>query len=258
MLCRGEELFLAYTAVFIHEAVHYLTARACRVYASEAEADIFGIRLRLPYILGCTDRIIISASGPLASFVVFIALQTADSIIPFMGRRWEFFAFANFCIGIVNLLPMSPLDGGGILKAVLARFFGVILGGRIFRAVSIGFCMLFLSFVLVSVFMGIFNPTLIMLSAFLFMGIRNESHIALNEKRLILQGETPLSSHLRYIAYDGNTSVLTAVSRINADRILHTAVFSEGRFIGELTQNELIFALKTHGAMTALKDCLEK
>lgn len=258
MLCRGEELFLAYTAVFIHEAVHYLTARACRVYASEAEADIFGIRLRLPCILGCTDRIIISASGPLASFVIFIALQTAESIIPFMGRRWAFFAFANFCIGIVNLMPVSPLDGGGILKAVLARYFGVMLGGRIFRAVSLGFCMLFLSFALVAVFMGIFNPTLIMLSVFLLLGIRNESLIALNEKKLILQGETPRSPHLRYIAYDGDTSLLAAVSRINADRTLHTAVFSDGRFIGELSQNELVHALKTHGAMTELKDCLEK
>ncbi len=258
MLCQGEELFLAYLASFIHESCHYLAAKACKADALGLRADIFGFGLKLPCILKSADRIIICASGPLANFLMFLALSVTDRIFPFMGRGCAFFAFANFCIGLINLLPISPLDGGGIVKALFARAFGIILGGRIFRALSLAFCLLFASFCFLFARIGIFNPALLIFSVFLILGIRKERFLALNETKRVLSGESLGGRNLKYIAYDGDVPILNAVSRINADCTLHTAVFSEGRFIGELSQEELVFAIKKHGAYAELKDCIEK
>ncbi len=258
LLCRGEELLLAYAAIFIHEAVHCLAAYACGVRAVGAEVDIFGIRLKTPYILSCTDRIIISSSGPLASLAIFLLFEAADNIFSFMGRWCAFFSFANFCIGIVNLMPISPLDGGGILKALLSRSFGIILGGKLFRVISVCFCTVYIIFAVLSSMIGVFNPCILLLAVFLLMGIRNESYVALNERKAVLSGDLSGKAPLKYAAHDGSCPLIRAVSGISADYILHTAVFFEGRFIGELSQCELILAIKKHGALTELKDCVEK
>lgn len=67
-------------------------------------------------------KLMIALSGPLTNlmFVVIFLLFP----VPFFGVDRELIIYANILIGIFNLIPIYPLDGGRIVKCMLHIFFG--------------------------------------------------------------------------------------------------------------------------------------
>lgn len=67
-------------------------------------------------------KLVIALSGPLTNlmFVVIFLLFP----IPFLGVDRELVIYANILIGIFNLIPIYPLDGGRIVKCILHIFLG--------------------------------------------------------------------------------------------------------------------------------------
>lgn len=61
-------------------------------------------------------RIIIAMAGPLAN----IAIMFMVSLINISSDLGKTILYSNFLIAIFNLLPIYPLDGGRILKAILS------------------------------------------------------------------------------------------------------------------------------------------
>lgn len=100
--------FLA--AMTIHELAHLLAMRLCRT-------SVNGISLRLSgAVIGCGfcsygQEAICAAAGPAASFLLgWTVLRIAPQL-----------AGTSFLLGAGNLLPVYPLDGGRILRALLLR-----------------------------------------------------------------------------------------------------------------------------------------
>lgn len=67
-------------------------------------------------------KLMIALSGPLTNlmFVVIFLLFP----VPFFWVDRELIIYANILIGIFNLIPIYPLDGGRIVKCMLHIFFG--------------------------------------------------------------------------------------------------------------------------------------
>lgn len=59
--------------------------------------------------------IIISASGPLINFILVIFFLVQPIHIKYV----EFYIYGNLLLGVFNLLPIYPLDGGRIIKNIL-------------------------------------------------------------------------------------------------------------------------------------------
>lgn len=59
--------------------------------------------------------IIISASGPLINFIFVIFFLVQPIHIEYI----EFYIYGNLLLGVFNLLPIYPLDGGRIVKNIL-------------------------------------------------------------------------------------------------------------------------------------------
>ncbi len=118
---------LLYASVLLHEISHAVTARQ------------FGLPVRgitLHFLGGYTEieresptpgrDLVVSAAGPLVSLVVGgIALALAVPVVPGVA---EFLllelAVANLIVGVFNLLPALPLDGGHMLRAAVWRATG--------------------------------------------------------------------------------------------------------------------------------------
>ena len=65
------------------------------------------------------------------NFVIAIA------ILLMQGFKWkETMIYANLLIGIFNLLPIYPLDGGRMLKAILIKFNNIELVEEILNKIS--------------------------------------------------------------------------------------------------------------------------
>ena len=68
-------------------------------------------------------RAIVSASGPLVNFIIiFITLLLGQT---HLQSNYETILYANFLIGLFNLIPIYPLDGGRILKEILHIIVGL-------------------------------------------------------------------------------------------------------------------------------------
>lgn len=62
-------------------------------------------------------KLIIALGGPFVNFVLVIFFLMLDQDL--LGVSKEFLVYANILIGLFNLIPIYPLDGGRILKNVL-------------------------------------------------------------------------------------------------------------------------------------------
>lgn len=117
---------LLYASVFLHELAHAVAAQAFGY-------PVHGITLWLLGGYTVYERkrsqpwpeLIIAVSGPLATLAIAaicwaIAGVTGGVISVLAGAL----AWTNLLLGILNLLPGAPLDGGGVIKALIWRVSG--------------------------------------------------------------------------------------------------------------------------------------
>jgi Zn-dependent protease len=128
---RGLIMMIAvFGSVVLHELGHALTARANGLPIGDISLYPFGGMARLlaaPKTTGV--EIGVAAAGPVVSLILglgfwFMAHTTANEELWLMAQ-------VNLILGGFNLLPALPMDGGRILRAILARKLGFYRATRI-------------------------------------------------------------------------------------------------------------------------------
>ena len=124
----------------------------------------------------------IAASGPIINFLIAgIAAVVLRVAMP-PDRLWadpyvtslnlpHSLVWANLWLGLINLLPGYPLDGGRVLRAVFSRTMDPVIATR--RAVSIG-----RGFSIAFMFAGWWNPWFSIIGVFLFIAAQIEDRSA--------------------------------------------------------------------------------
>lgn len=115
---RGKFL-VAFIMAFLHEVVHYVTARFLGFSGFDIEIWPIGTVLKLKDLDEATplEDIIISVSGPLFNIIVALAFHIFFNI--FKLQQLRLLEITNLTLGIFNLIPALPLDGGRILRDLL-------------------------------------------------------------------------------------------------------------------------------------------
>lgn len=67
-------------------------------------------------------KLIIALAGPITNLIFVIIFLLFP--ISFFGVEREIIVYANILIGIFNLIPIFPLDGGRIANCILHIFYG--------------------------------------------------------------------------------------------------------------------------------------
>ena len=132
-LSSPEVLGAVLLAALCHELGHYAAlrrrggwVRAVRISALGAEMQVAG---RMSY----GGELLAAAAGPAVNLLLAAALGL-------LGRWWEplyLFAGAQLVLGVFNLLPALPLDGGRILWLALAWLTEPYTAQRVLSAVSL-------------------------------------------------------------------------------------------------------------------------
>jgi len=113
---------LLYLSVLAHEASHAYMARRYGLPVSHITLQFFG---GMTSIDGEPDtprqEFWVSVVGPLTSLGVALVAFLAALVAPggLVGLALSGLAYTNLFVGVVNLVPGLPLDGGRVLKAVV-------------------------------------------------------------------------------------------------------------------------------------------
>lgn len=149
----------AVASILLHEAGHVWTARRFGIPSEAILVHGFGgvaLLSRRPWRR--KDQILISLAGPAINLALAAVLYgvvaavdmidpAADAIrsgtvTPWRGammRALRTLALGNLLLGVVNLLPALPLDGGTIMRTLLARRFSELTAIRITAGLGVFF-----------------------------------------------------------------------------------------------------------------------
>lgn len=134
LIIYDRTFFSAVTLIsaFIHELGHIAAAEICGVEIKGMVLYPFGADIRLGTPLrSYTKDIIIAAAGVVCNAVCVVIAYF------FRGNEVaDMFAITGATLAVTNLMPVSELDGGNILKAILEKCFGEARARSVMSAVS--------------------------------------------------------------------------------------------------------------------------
>ena len=115
---------LFFTSVLIHELSHSLIARSYGVPVRDITLFIFGgVSQIAEEPRSAREEAIMAGAGPLTSLVLaglFGGLYLlVRAVLPLLQAPVIFLATINLSLGLFNLIPGFPLDGGRVLRAIL-------------------------------------------------------------------------------------------------------------------------------------------
>jgi Zn-dependent protease len=170
-----------FAGVLVHELAHSLVARRNGIRINSITLLIFGgvasmeeglpdPRVELPMAL----------VGPLTSLLVGLictgivyATPSFAGTTPVAGMVIFVFGYLgilNIVLFVFNLLPAFPMDGGRVLRALLAQRMPLHRATRIAADIGKGFAVLFAIIAIVS-----FSPLLLVIAFFIYIGASQET-----------------------------------------------------------------------------------
>jgi Zn-dependent protease len=124
----GAALFFG--SVLLHELTHAVVAQRRGFRIKDITLYLFGGATQANIeSKGAFDEFIVSVVGPLSSFGLAILFGAARALVLSVGDGavagiLGYLAWANFILGIFNMLPGLPLDGGRVLRSALWKSTG--------------------------------------------------------------------------------------------------------------------------------------
>ena len=121
-------------AALCHELGHYGMLRRLRARISAVRITALGAEMQVAGRLSYGGELLAAAAGPVTNLLLALPLA-------YGGRQWEvlyLFAGAQLVLGVFNLLPILPLDGGSVLWNLLAWLTEPYTADRVTGIISFG------------------------------------------------------------------------------------------------------------------------
>src|SRR6202011_4656215 len=172
-------ILILFACVVLHEFGHAFAARAFGIQTRDITLYAIGGVARLNRIPDKPwQELIVAIAGPLVNVVIAAALFLVTNVSaafqdvdlldsPRIDLLYKV-AWANLFLGAFNLIPAFPMDGGRVLRALLAMAMPYARATQIAARIGQGLAIVFAIFG----FLG--NPILIFIAIFIFVGAQQE------------------------------------------------------------------------------------
>jgi Zn-dependent protease len=222
-----------FVSVTIHELGHSWVALRYGIGIESITLWILGGLASLESMPREWDREFwIALAGPVTSLLVAGGCLGGTLLAP-AGLQVPRFvlgylAVTNVALAVFNMLPAFPMDGGRILRALLARTRPYGVATRLAARVGVGFAVLF---AVVGV-LG-FQLLLVLLALFVYSAATTESRTVLLDE--LLDGLTVGDVATRTGAVDADATVADLGARMLRERQTVFPVAEDGRVVGLVT-----------------------
>lgn len=243
-----------FACVVFHEFGHILMARHFGIRTPDILLLPIGGVARLEKIPDEPRReLAIALAGPAVTLLIAVLLYlatvaigqpvTEDSLSeqgPFLVQLMAI----NVFLLLFNLIPAFPMDGGRVLRALLATRMGLIRATRAAAAVG---QMLAIGFGLVAIFMTPFNPILLLIAFFIYLGAGAEATAVVTRTagRGIVVQQMMVTDFRTLRVYATLSDAAAAL--METEQREFPIVDNDGRLEGLLTRDHLIQGLSAHG-----------
>lgn len=259
-----------FVIVVLHELGHALTARRFGIPTRDITLLPIGGVARLERMPeDPKQELLVALAGPAVNVVLAVLLYgillllgqvpNPGQLMLTGGNFLSNLMLVNIVLAVFNMLPAFPMDGGRVLRALLAFKMSYARATRIAARIGQGMALIFG----VAVFLGFagilppMNPFLALIALFVWMGATQESGMVQMKSALggIRVGQVMITD-FRVLAPDDTLS--RAVAYLLAGYQQDFPVVAEDRIAGVLTRAGLINALARLDQGMPVADAMER
>lgn len=253
-----------FASVVLHELGHALVARRFGVPTRDITLLPIGGVARMEYIPERPKQELwIALAGPAVTLAIIVtlfavlrllALPTSLPASTGTAARSGFLAqlmWVNVSLLLFNLLPAFPMDGGRVLRALLALRMDYLRATELAARTGRAFALIF------GVVGLLYSPVLVMIALFVWLGAAAESGAL--HLRSSLAGADVSQVMIRELRTLSPRDRLDAALRHVLAGFQHDfPVLENDRVVGVLTRSALLTALASSGPETLVEDVMDR
>ncbi|MFQ3566797.1 MAG: site-2 protease family protein [Aggregatilineales bacterium] len=256
-------ILLLFGIVVLHELGHSIAAQNYGIEVEEIVLlPIGGVAMLKRIPENPMQEFVIAIAGPAVNFAIAIVLLIADSLFALGGRYadldeglaamqtltaaavFNYVFMANLFLAFFNLIPAFPMDGGRVLRALLASRMDYARATAI--AVGVGQTLAWI-LGLWGFLTGAFF--LIIVAIFIYMGASQEGQMV--QVRHVLRDLTVRHAYSRQArSLSPNATLADAVEQVVTGFQADFPICDGDRLLGVLTYKNLVDALQKHEPTT--------
>ncbi len=264
LICLGWfwELLAYIVTICLHELSHAIVAKFKGYQLNQYTFMPHGISLSGQNMLfTAKDEIVIALAGPFSNFCVAIFFTALWWLFPVTYIYTYVFVVANVITGIVNLLPIFPMDGGRVMLALLSKKSNRTQSLKILKIIGFAFSILFVILFVVSTFFTV-NYTILVLGIFIFLTVLWEDKANFYVKTSFLTSKIASLKKglvIREVAVSVNTSLYKLISQTNSETITNFKVLNDDLTVfGVIEESKLEQLAQIYPASATVKTILSQ
>jgi Zn-dependent protease/predicted transcriptional regulator len=250
--------------VVLHELGHALTARRYGIRTRDITLLPIGGVARLERIPEDPwQELVVALAGPAVNVVMAagiylglvmargLSLSPAEAALRVGGDFVQQLFWVNVSLVVFNLVPAFPMDGGRVLRAMLAMRLDYVRATQTAASIGQVFALLF-------GLLGLFyNPILIFIALFVWLAGAQEAGLVQMRSAL---GDIPVMRAMitDFRALRPDDPLAQAVEHLLGGFQQDFPVVEDGRPVGVLTRNDLAAALGRYGPETRVGDVMRR
>lgn len=254
--------------VLLHEFGHALAARRYGIRTRDITLLPIGGVARLERM---PDRPLqelwVALAGPAVNVAIVMVLSVwllatgqglgMEALDLTQGPMAARLLLVNASLVLFNMIPAFPMDGGRVLRALLAMRMEYARATRIAAFLGQGIAMVFALLGLLGLFGGMGNPLLLFIALFVWIGASQEAGMA--QFRSALTGVTVRDAMLtNYYVLSPYDTLARAVEMVMAGSQQDFPVLEGRRVVGVLRRQGLLAALAEQGKWAPVSGAMER
>jgi stage IV sporulation protein FB len=243
---KADMLCVTYAVMILHELAHCLAAVCIGLKISHIDFYPFGVNLKLKnkLVYSLADEMILYFSGPFCNILFALIAMIVYSRYP--NGSVKFFYISNTMLFCMNMIPSVPLDGGILLKKIIAYRLGYNSANKIMTVISAVFSAMIMGLGIYVMYITKFNFSVLLFSALMIGNIFTQSEKYNVDLTKTLMFNNKKKKSVRHIVVENECNYCDIVDKfIPKDYNMVYIVSDDGKVKDIITETQVIDKLTT-------------
>lgn len=248
---------IMYLTLIIHELIHLFFMCKNKIAVDKIVLEPFGISIiARSFEKNNAKSSLIFLSAPI--FNIFLGLSLY--LYSYFTKQiyFSYFIITNLALGIFNLIPCLPFDGGKAIDFILRKKYGNIFASKMIYFISILISIFIIAFGIYILYLNHFNFSVFVIGIFILYNSIFEKKLitnkvisrALNFNKEEIENFIPITN----IAVSENYSAHKLLKEFSSNRYYIVKVIKKGEIVKTLTETQIINKLLDTNTNIKLKD----